>query len=222
MKKYALLSLLLFISSTLFAQEKSNTEVENVCIHKDNITFSVGYGAPSIVRTYLKLKNAHADFKIVGWGPYMFKVDYMLRNKWSIGLNFTYNFSRISWMDDGYDTVIHGKRPYEYGIEAEDFSLTCRANYHFIRNKKMDVYAGLGAGYGKITLGTYTEAPLNQFSVGYAFPRPLSVETTIGIRYYIIKNIAIYSELGMGKSWILFKKYFIPESIIQGGIHFKI
>lgn len=66
MKKYALLSLLLFISSALFAQEKSNTEEENVCIHKGNVTFSVGYGAPSIVRTYLKLKNAHADFKIVG------------------------------------------------------------------------------------------------------------------------------------------------------------
>ncbi|QLH44914.1 MAG: hypothetical protein HWD58_04450 [Bacteroidota bacterium] len=175
---------------------------------KNHVTISAGYGAPSILRAFLKYNNTRSEYTVKGWGPYMFKIDWMFHRRWSVGINGSYNFSRLSWMDDGWDTVIHAKRLYEYGIEAEELAATLRVNYHFLIRKTIDLYAGLGAGYGKFALGTYTEAPVNQFSVAYEFPKPLSLEATLGGRYYITKWLGLYAEVGLGKSWILFRKSF--------------
>jgi len=191
------------------------------CISKNKISISVGYGAPSVVRTFLKINNKDKDYKIIGYGPYMVKADYMLTKKWSIGLNFSYSFSRLSWMDDGWDSTIKAKRPYEYGVEAEEFAGLVRSNYHFYNKNKIDAYVGLGIGFGRIYLGTYTLAPQNQFSVAYSIPKPVSFETTVGMRYYFTKHSGVYSEFGLGKAWFIFNKYFIPESIFQAGVNVK-
>lgn len=212
------LLILLLISSTLFAKNKNE---KIACLKPKNITVSVGYGAPSIIRTFLKINNKDKDYKIMGYGPYTFKADYMINKKWSIGINCTYSFSRLSWMADGWDSTIKAKRLYEYGVEAEEIAGLIRGNYHFYNNKKTDAYVGLGIGYGKIHLGTYTLAPQNQFSVAYSIPKPISFECTVGMRHYYTKHIGIYSEIGLGKAWYIFKKYFIPESIFQLGINVK-
>jgi hypothetical protein len=212
---------LFFLLSCTFLYSKEKGKDQSACIHKGNITFSGAYGFPSIVRAFLKIRTDRAQYSIMGMGPLMFKCDFMLNNRWSIGINAAYNFSRISWLDGGYDPQLHHIRDYEYGIEAEEISGTVRTNYHFRTTNRKDVYAGFGLGYGHLTLASYTEAPLNQFSVGYAIPKPFSVEATIGYRHYFFKNIGIYTELGLGKSWILFKKYFLPEAIIQAGINLK-
>jgi opacity protein-like surface antigen len=217
MKKILLtISYLLFITCPTIAQEKPP-----LAIQKGQFTISAGYGAPSIIRSFLKINNKNKQYEIMGYGPSMLKTDYMLTNKWSVGLNFSYSFSRLSWMDYGWDSTIKASRPYEYGVEAEEFSLLIRSNYHFYNKKKIDAYVGAGFGLGRIYLGTYTLAPQNQFSVGYSIPRPISFESTVGMRYYFTKHIGIYTEVGLGKSWLLFNKYFIPESIIQGGINVK-
>jgi outer membrane protein W len=206
----------------LFANHMQAQDKTPLSIHKGNFTASIAYGVPSIIRTFLKLKTNRDKITIVGFGPLMFKADYMFLNKWSIGLNGAYNFSRISWMDGGYDTALHHIRDYEYGIEAEEISASLRGNYHFKRTKKIDAYVGLGLGYGRVTLGTYTLAPVNQFSVGYRIPRPLAFEGTVGCRYYFIKHMALFVDLGLGKSWLLYKKIFLPEAIIEGGLNIKI
>lgn len=187
-----------------------------------HLYISAGYGAPSIIRTFLKMNNTHKDYWIIGYGPYMFKADYSFSSRFSIGLNVTYSFSRLSWMYDGYDTATHKTRPFEYGAEMEDYSVLLRSNYHYYRTKKIDLYGGIGIGYGRIAVGTYSTAPLNEFSVSFVPPKPLSFEGTAGIRYAVWKRLAVYSELGLGKSWLLLRKYFIPESIVQAGVCFKL
>lgn len=195
-----------------YAQAKRN---------KSQWVVSAGYGAPSIIRTFLKKNNTHNDYKIVGWGPYMVKAEYRITPRWGVGLNFTYSFSRLSFMADGYDTTTKKIRPFEYGVEMEDMTAILRTNYHFYRSEKWQGYVGAGIGYGRIVLGTYSTAPLNQFSVGYSIPRPLSLEATVGLRYFITKHLGLYTELGLGKSWVLYNKYFIPESLGQLGVTVK-
>lgn len=195
---------------------------ENRFAERHGMTISLGYGTPSIIRTYLKIKNTHNDYWIKGSGPYMFKFEYLLLNRISIGLNATYSASKIAWMDDGYDTTIHDVRPYEYGIKAKELSGLLRTNYHFGHRKKLDTYVGLGFGYGYITLKSYSTAPLNQINANNSVPRPITLEATYGMRYYFSKNIALYTELGLGKSWIILHKYFLPESIIQLGLNIKL
>ncbi|MBK8144979.1 MAG: hypothetical protein IPK62_08255 [Bacteroidetes bacterium] len=54
------------------------------------------------------------------------------------------------------------------------------------------------------------------------FPPPLSLECTWGIKYFPIKKVGVFAELGLGKSFLLFNKYFIPEALAQGGITIKL
>lgn len=220
MQKIVLAGILLF--NLTYGVASAGDGSGQLCLQKNHVTISVGYGAPSILRAFLKYNNTRSEYTVKGWGPYMFKIDWMFHRRWSVGINGSYNFSRLSWMDDGWDTVIHAKRLYEYGIEAEELAATLRVNYHFLIRKTIDLYAGVGAGYGKFALGTYTEAPVNQFSVAYEFPKPLSLEATLGGRYYITKWLGLYAEVGLGKSWILFRKKFLPESLIQAGINIKL
>jgi opacity protein-like surface antigen len=188
--------------------------------HKHNINLSIGYGVPSILRLYLKQNTNRQELMVSGYGPLMAKLDYMISNRFSVGVNASYSYTQLAWMDDGYDPAIHGNRPYEYGIRASELSGTIRGNYHYLRRSKFDAYAGFGFGYGRVSLSTYTLAPMNQFYVRYNFPRPYSGEITTGLRYFPISRVGIYTEIGIGKSWLLFN-HFIPEALIQMGVTVK-
>ncbi len=210
---------LLIHSHLLFAKNKNEDAVKSV--HKGNVIITTGYGAPSIIRAYLKYKTTRDEVQVYGSGPYILKAEYMLSNKFGISLNGSYSQSRITWFDVGYDTIKNIYRDFEFGIKAYEVSGTLRGNYHYFTNKHLDAYAGLGMGYGYIHMQSYTLAHTTKFSILYDFPRPLSLEATAGLRYFPIKNIGIYTELGLGKSWILFKKYFLPEALVQAGVVFK-
>jgi opacity protein-like surface antigen len=184
-------------------------------------TLSAGYGFPSIVRMYLRVTNSRSQYEIMGYGPYMFKYERKINPRWGIGINASYSFSRLSFMADGFDTATKKIRLYEYGIELEEISVLLRGNYHFLQKEKIDAYVGAGVGYGRVTLGTYSLAPVNDFSVFLAIPRPLSFEATVGMRYYPTKRFGLFGEFGLGKSWLLLKRYFIPEAVIQGGVCYR-
>lgn len=198
------------------------TRDKQAAVHKGNVVFSAGYGAPSIVRAFLKFKTTRDQIEVSGYGPIIFKGEYMISNKFSIGFNASYSRSKITWQDTGYDTIQQIYRKFEFGIKAYELSGTLRGNYHFWKRKKIDSYAGLGVGYGMFHMWSYTLAHTTQFSIVYNFPPPVIMEATWGLRYFPTKNLGIYSEVGIGKSWILFNKYFLPEALIQAGITLKI
>ncbi|HNB81601.1 MAG TPA: outer membrane beta-barrel protein [Chitinophagaceae bacterium] len=183
-----------------------------------HVYVTAGYGAPSIIRAYLKYKTTRDQIQVYGFGPAIGKIEYRLGKHWGIGLNGSYSQSKITWQDVGYDTVQQLYRLFEFGIKAYEISGTLRFNYHYMQREKTDFYAGLGMGYGLIHMWSYTLAHTTRFSIVYDFPRPLSLEATAGFRYFPSKRMGIYSEIGLGKSWILFRKYFLPEALIQGGL----
>jgi len=211
--------LVLLVSSIGLSAKETSTGASHISwLHKGNIVVSAGYGFPSIIRVYLKNKTDRNQLSVKGQGPFLLKVEYLISNKISVGINAAYNRTQLSWMDGGYDPAIHGNRPYEYGIKATEFSSTIRGNYHFKSTEKFDWYAGIGLGYAKIKLQTYTLAPYNQFSVRYSFPRPYTFDLTAGSRFAATRHIGLFAELGIGKAWLLFNKYFVPEAVIQGGV----
>ena len=183
---------------------------------------TLGYGAPSIVRAFLKYKTTRDEVGVAGSGPYIFKSEFMVHKRIGVGVNLSYSQSRIYWYDVGYDTISQSYRDFEFGIRANEFSGTVRANYHYIKHPKLDAYAGLGFGYGRFNMESYTLAHTTQFSIKYDVPKPLSLEATTGLRYFPLKNLGVYTEVGIGKSWILFNKYFLPEALIQAGIVLKL
>lgn len=191
-------------------------------INKGSFTISAGYGAPSVLRTYLKARTNRDEYRILGSGPFMLKAEYMLTRRWSIGLTGSYSYSKIYWMMDSWDTVSKSYKPFEFGIEARELAASLRSNYHFFVTPKWDLYGGLGFGIGRFSLNTYTTSPTNQFFTNFDIPEPYSMEATIGGRYFLHKNLAVYSELGVGKAWLIFKSKIIPDALFQAGITLKI
>ncbi|HPI53180.1 MAG TPA: hypothetical protein PLU10_00740 [Chitinophagaceae bacterium] len=222
MKNWLLVFTLTVICFSQQLHAKSKKESSDKCVHKRNFVFSAGYGAPSIVRAFLKYKTTRDQIQVSGFGPIIFKGEYMLSHKIGIGFNASYSRSKVTWQDTGYDTVQQMYRKFEFGIKAYELSGTVRGNYHFWKRKKIDSYAGLGVGYGLFHMWSYTLAHTTQFNIVYNFPPPVIMEATWGIRYFPTKNLGIYSEVGIGKSWILFNRYFLPEALIQAGLTLKL
>lgn len=211
--------LLMFIANATIG--KAQQQIYSKVNRKKLFSVQLGYGAPSIVRTILRMKNEQHALTISGFGPIMCKVNYRIHKRVSIGLHGSYSFSKVTWYDDGYDPAIHKERPYIYGVKSYEISGLVRANYHFLQRKRIDAYVGAGIGYGKYKFEAFDEAPVNEFKIVYSLPRPISLEATVGLRYHFLSHWGIYSELGIGKSWLIFNKYFIPESILQGGIFYQ-
>ncbi len=223
MKKYLVGILIVFVSAFgLSAKEKTIRSKRTSNVHKGNIIVSAGYGFPSIIRVYLKNKTDRNQLSVKGQGPFLLKAEYLISNRISVGINTAYNRTQLSWMEDGYDPTIHGNRPYEYGVKATEFSATLRTNYHFKVTKRFDWYSGFGIGYSIIKFKTYTLAPYNQFSVRYSFPRPYTFDLTAASRFSVTRHLGMFAELGIGKAWLLFNKYFVPEAVIQGGVIIKL
>jgi hypothetical protein len=55
----------------------------------------------------------------------------------------------------------------------------------------------------------------------YSVPRPISLSLSNGFRYFPTKHFGVYTEVGLGKCWLLFERYFLAEAFVQGGIVFK-
>ncbi len=231
MRKIACIVIILFVCFEIQAKnkkiyvpylDKKNTTTS--CVRPYNTTVSVGYGAPSILRTFLKLKTPRKEFLIFGSGPFIFKTDFFIKKKWSIGVNITYSKTSVSWRDLDIDSSDLILKPFTYVVSAQELTYTARVNYHFKRTKKMDYYAGFGVGNGQLRISSQVIPAKTVFKVSYQFPRPLALETTAGFTFYPHKNIGFYSELGLGKIWVLEffdRNYFVPDAIFQTGIRLK-
>lgn len=212
----------LFILSALTSAAYSKDSKENSCIHKGNVIISGGYGFPSIIRAFLKLKTTRDQLQVMGYGPFILKTEYMLNDRFSIGLNTIYNYTKVSWMQDGYDPVTFQKKKYENGVIGNELSSCVRGNYYFWKRKKITSYGGLGLGYGYVNVKSYSKAPTAPFVLDYDLPSPLRFEGTVGMRYFPVKQVGLFAELGLGKTWILLEHYFIPEALFQLGFTVKL
>jgi hypothetical protein len=229
MKKIGILIICCLYVQAIFAQQVNLVEKKssgkNKCIKKGNLTIGFGYGAPSILRTFLREKTPRVEFDVYGIGPFIFKTDYFINKRWSIGVNFTYSKSYATWIGNGLDTVDLKEKDFKYVVRAQEFTYTIRSNYHFAIHEKYDFYTGFGIGNGKLKFNSYAEPARLVFDGKYNFPNPMAFEATIGAMYFPFKNIGLYSEIGLGKLWIVEffdKNYFIPDAIFQTGVKIKL
>jgi hypothetical protein len=221
MRTSLFISILILLTINIHAQSYEDVMGTDKAIHKGNFTLSIGYGTPSIVRAFLRKETKEDDLRITGYGPLCTKIDFMPFKNFSFGINAFYNYTDASWLDDGRDENMMWTKV-RYGVRVNELSFNFKLNYHYLVRKRLDMYAGLGAGYGSIKAETYAETPYPAFFLRHSFPDPLSFEATTGIRYFLHPNLGLFSELGVGRSWLLYEKYFLPEAVIQGGIFLKL
>lgn len=219
MRLFILMGLVLLASFKGVAQ--SSFDASNAAVYRGKTIISAGYGVPSIIRAYVKYRTSRKDFTVSGYGPLMLKGEYMLGHRWGIGFDGSYSRSKLSWMEDGWDTIQLKYRKFESGIKAYEISGVVRGNYHYMKRPKWDAYAGAGLGFGKIHMQMYTKAHTSRVEAEYSVPRPISLSLSNGFRYFPTKHIGVYTEVGLGKCWLLFERFFLAEAFVQGGVVFK-
>ena len=171
---------------------------------KGGVNFSVGYGAVSY--EYLLLKVFTTDVKNLKTninGPVFVKGEWALADNFTVGLNI--NYSNISGTFSLDSATVANKYSGTLGLKSTSF--IARANYTIpFAEDRAGFMIGGGLGYRGLTANYTDNSPLTPATGGVSIPLPLTIELTLGFRYYFTENIGLYVESG------------ITRSLIQGGV----
>lgn len=207
-KSYVLWIIFLLLAFNSRAQDEENYAGR---FGKKNVLVSLSYGVPSALRMYLNRQESQRELTALGYGP-MMQIEYAISDKISIALNGFYGYSDVSWMQDARNPANGLQEQYRHGAEVWEAGVNLRANYYFYKKENWNFYAGLGAGRGHIEVETYSFAPKERIYIHHEFPTTWTFEGTVGARYFLTKEIALFAEAGIGQSWYLYNYYFVPAA----------
>ncbi|MBL7766263.1 MAG: hypothetical protein JNJ58_09235 [Chitinophagaceae bacterium] len=179
---------------------------------KGNIHFSYGYGQPRLDKKLFDYHKTELDFRVVGVGPFFWKVEHGLTRKLSVMLSASYILYKSDWKRLRPDPLYAPlELPFTYQTTLHDIAANLRLNYHLFVNKDWDIYIGGGAGYNYFKHKDETEylPEDTTFNAHFKTPYPVSYEMSLGVRYFFLTRTAIYLEAGIGKA------------LFQGGFVFK-
>jgi opacity protein-like surface antigen len=157
------------------------------------------YGFPNLVKKIIKEAAGSIDgVKVSGIGPAGIRAEYMLANKFGLGMDFIYSTLNLTFRFDSLQNNGTIYKTYHPKIAFQGYKLHLRMNYHYINKEHFDAYFGFGAG-GHITRATFkTEAPDHIEIKDINASNPFSVRLAAGFRYFFNDNIGLNLELGLG------------------------
>ncbi len=205
--KIFVLCALLFASVALprFLLAQSDTFNNQDSSEMSNV-FSVGYGAPSYLRSTLSFADdisqivINKEGSVSGVGPLYLKYERILTPKFGMGINVAYETIQYSETSEGYDPISGTYVTYTNYYDFSSVSILGRLSWHFTDLEKFDPYVGFGFGYRSAKLQVDSNDPyLNTFS-NNSTPFPVGADVTIGARLYLSNSIGVYTELGLAKS----------------------
>lgn len=174
------------------AQDTSDIR-KNTGFNKGDSYFTAGYGWPSAMRSFSKIFSVFttkkAEYTNI-MGPFYFKYEYGLTQNIGLGIDCAFEqFTQIKFeLDSAGIVAIY----YENGYFTSA-SFIARLNIHAPVSERFDSYGGFGIGYKYDDFHTESQPRYEQNF-------PVGLDATIGLRYFPLKYIAIYSEVGFAKS----------------------
>lgn len=174
------LSFFLLSSSRSFALVdsiplKAKSDIQH---HIYRFECNAAYGIGNIWVAFLKKNYNTAEYKIQSYGPFSATIEYRFNQDISGGVSVAYS------------KIKGNVQRFLIDEELTIFTAFARANYHFIHKQKLDSYVGLGAGYVRSVYQNSLGLPSDDV------PGIFGYSAQLGIRYYFLKNLGIYTELG--------------------------
>lgn len=176
--------------------------------------FSAGYGFGNYLQSLFLLSTERLRLENGGFGPAHLKYEYTVTKNIGLGLSFNYlklwaNTEHIKYVYtyDPNGNLITQPVTYSDYFTFTTFSVIPRVNFHFATTRIFDPYFGFGFGYRSERLRIESGDPIdssNEGSLGWYGAMPVGFETTIGTRFFITDNFAIYTEAGLAKSVLQF------------------
>ncbi len=168
-------------------------------VSQGNIIIDPYYGFPNWGKAFADAIGDGVDgVNTTSIGPAGIRAEYMVADKFGIGIDFIYNSNNASGTIDSLnsDGTVHST--YDLTIYSQRYRVHMRMNYHFVSTDALDAYVGFGAGYNQRRFGYRTDYP-NYENDGFSGALlPISIRVALGMRYYFTDNIGFNAEMGLG------------------------
>lgn len=198
--------LTLFVASfTLMLVAGPNAQAQ--CVEEGNVIIDPYYGAPNFGKAFVKgLVTTGNNVTATGIGPLGIRAEYLLSDKFGIGVDFIYNTSGVEYTDSFWvDNNANGWPDagetdlYTYKWTMKRIRVQARFNYHFVATDNLDTYLGVGAGTNMRNWTYESDQPgYTESETGAGTLLPFSMRICLGTRYYFTDNIGINAEIGIG------------------------
>lgn len=201
MKKLAVITAFFmcgWIASNAFAQD------EIKAVQKGNFILDPYYGAPNFGKNLVKdltfSNSSITSSGSGGVGPMGVRAEYLLADKFGLGVDFIFNSASMDLSYDSLNTDGSLYKTYNGIAKMQRIRIQLRFNYHFVSTENLDAYVGLGAGTNTRVWSVENTNP------GYDFGKeqrvgsliPFSMRFAAGVRYYFIPNLGFNAEIGLG------------------------
>ncbi|MFZ9028933.1 MAG: outer membrane beta-barrel protein [Crocinitomicaceae bacterium] len=191
-------TLLLFAAMFLIQMSASAQAVM-----QGNVLIDAYYGFPDLYKTTLRNaynESGNQNLKLGGIGPIGGRLEYMLSDKFGLGLDIAYTSATVTY---NRDTVnMSGPVTYEDKVGTKKIGGMVTFNYHFVENDKLDAYAMLGAGYRQRTWFYESTDPDFQGDEIKGLI-PVAFRIGAGMRYFFTENIGMNLALGLGQGGLI-------------------
>ena len=161
--------------------------------------FDPYYGFPNFGKVFVNdIDNASSDVSTIGIGPMGIRAEYMLADKFGVGIDFIYNSINGTYQIDSLNFDGSIFQSYDTKLAMQRYRVQVRMNYHFVTNDRLDAYVGFGVGTNTRRFVYSTDKPNAEEYSSSGSLIPVSARIALGMRYYFHNNIGINSELGIG------------------------
>ncbi len=149
----------------------------------------LGYGMPNIPALAV---TSYGTGGGSSFGPFVASYQYGVADKILIGGQLGYasgTSAEQSWYDNNST-----KQTYSFTLSV--ITVMAKADYHYLRSDKADLYSGLMVGYGIASLST--TGTKNPLSTDISAGGSIYAITALGFRYMFTDMIGAYADLGLG------------------------
>lgn len=176
---------------------------------KGKVLLTAGVGTGNLINTLTKQISLGDRLSYSKTPLLFFKGEYAISDHVGIGLNYAQTGFKLNYRrptDSFIEASTNNKIPVEMGVNYNSWSILARVNYHFIPNNQFDVYVGMGIGYRNNTFTVSDNDPGKNWDIKLPTIPSMGFDATVGVRAYVIPNLAAYGEFGMAKG------------LLQGGL----
>lgn len=157
------------------------------------------YGFPNFGKAFVDgISDASSEVSTLGLGPFGIRAEYMLADKFGMGIDFIYNSISGTYSIDSLNLDQTVYQTYDAKLAMQRYRIQLRMNYHFITNDKLDAYVGFGVGTNTRRFVYSTDMPnAGDYSESGSLLK-VSARIALGMRYYFTNNLGFNTELGIG------------------------
>lgn len=185
------------------------SKVKSQAVEQGDFIVDAFYGGPnlwnSIMKSFYVSDPITLTVSTQSLGPVGIRGEYLLSDKFGIGLDIMYTGNSIEWTEEDFFTP---GTYYNYKVSINRPRIIPRFNFHFSDNDNLDLYGVLGIGYNGVKYSFETNDP-DFIEESAKSLIPIAFRLGFGARYFFNENMGICAELGLG------------AALVNGGVALK-